>query len=85
MKCPRCAARDSPQGQLCRACGTTFSARCTKCGTELSSEAGFCFSCGEPARGCCRRTSVWRHESYNPKHLAERILTSKTALERTFN
>ena len=85
MECPRCQHENPPQGRLCIACERRFSARCTKCGTKLSSEARFCFSCGEPAPGRCRRTLVWRHESYTPKHLAERILTSKTAVERTFD
>ena len=55
---------------------------CGKCGTELPVGAVFCFSCGQgvgaiPAPELRSATP----ESYTPKHLAERILTSKAALE----
>jgi class 3 adenylate cyclase/tetratricopeptide (TPR) repeat protein len=61
-------------------CGARFAARCAGCGTDLPSEARFCFSCG--AVVATGTTSAPRSpESYTPKHLAERILTSKAALE----
>src|SRR5262249_11238516 len=49
-------------------------------------EAGskFCDSCGAPLAAAPTPTAALRFaspESYTPKHLAERILTSKTALE----
>jgi class 3 adenylate cyclase/tetratricopeptide (TPR) repeat protein len=63
------------------ACGAGFNARCGSCGTELPAEARFCFSCGQAVQA---GTSTLRFDSpgaYTPKHLAERILTSKAALE----
>jgi class 3 adenylate cyclase/tetratricopeptide (TPR) repeat protein len=61
-------------------CGARLAARCASCGTDLPSEARFCFSCG--AAVVTGTTSALRSvDSYTPKHLAERILTSKAALE----
>ncbi|MBI2466408.1 MAG: guanylate cyclase, partial [Candidatus Rokubacteria bacterium] len=63
-------------------CGTGLVLTCTKCSTELPAEAAFCFACGQPIE---RQRAVGARfaapESYTPKHLAKKILTSKTALE----
>jgi class 3 adenylate cyclase len=60
--------------------GARLAVRCARCGTDLSSEARFCFSCG--AAVAAGTPPVPRPpDSYTPKHLAERILTSKAALE----
>ncbi len=54
----------------------------SKCGSELPPSAKFCLECGErvaaPAAGRARFASP---EVYTPNHLAEKILTSKAALE----
>jgi class 3 adenylate cyclase/tetratricopeptide (TPR) repeat protein len=63
-------------------CGASVMLACEKCGTELPAGAAFCFSCGQPVGTA--PTSEPRFtspESYTPKHLAEKILTSKAALE----
>ena len=83
MQCPRCRHENPPQANFCMECGTRFSLQCTKCGTELPAGARFCVECGQavspPASsGQPRYTSP---ESYTPKHLAEKILTSRSALE----
>jgi len=62
-------------------CGTGLTLTCAKCNTELPTGAAFCFACGQPvatAPGGQRFTSP---EAYTPRHLAEKILTSKSALE----
>src|SRR5262249_23208606 len=53
---------------------------CTRCATELPADASFCLECGQPvgAPGDSRHVSP---ETYTPKHLAEKILSSKSALE----
>ena len=63
------------------ACGMGFSARCAKCGTDLPGEARFCFSCGEPVQGVPGSRRFDSPDAYTPKHLAERIINSKAALE----
>ena len=82
MKCPRCQHENPPQAKFCLECGTRFVLTCTKCGTELPAGAKFCLECGQslsvqPAIA----TRFISPETYTPKHLAEKILTSKSALE----
>ncbi len=55
---------------------------CTKCRSELPAGAKFCLECGEAvASQATAEPRFASPESYTPKHLAERILTSKSALE----
>jgi Adenylate and Guanylate cyclase catalytic domain/Double zinc ribbon len=71
-----------PQAKFCLECGARVALTCTKCRSALPAGAKFCLECGEPvasqATAGLRFTSP---ESYTPKHLAEKILTSKAALE----
>jgi class 3 adenylate cyclase/tetratricopeptide (TPR) repeat protein len=53
---------------------------CIACGAELSATAKFCPECAQPA-GAGPPPQFASPDSYTPKHLAERILTSKAALE----
>jgi class 3 adenylate cyclase/tetratricopeptide (TPR) repeat protein len=82
MQCPRCQHENPPQAKFCLECGTRFAAACAQCGTQLPVGAKFCLACGKPTNsrenGPARFASP---QSYTPKHLAERILTSKAALE----
>jgi class 3 adenylate cyclase/tetratricopeptide (TPR) repeat protein len=80
MKCPRCQ-HDNPQGaRFCEECATPLARTCSNCGTPLSDTAKFCHACAHPVAvgaGAPPRSP----DSYTPKHLAEKILTSKAALE----
>src|SRR5436190_22465469 len=51
---------------------------CPNCSTELPDSAKFCLECGRDLRG---RSEFASPAAYTPKHLAERILTSRAALE----
>ena len=53
--------------------------RCPQCGQENPTAARFCNDCGQPLRGA--PLSPPAPGSYTPRHLAEKILTSKAALE----
>src|SRR5437899_3903550 len=80
MKCSRCQAENDPGARFCEDCGARLEAACPSCGTPVTPGKKFCRSCGsalttEPAG---RFASP---ESYTPRHLAEKILTSKSALE----
>jgi Double zinc ribbon len=77
MKCPGCQQDSSATAKFCEHCGAPLSRRCANCGTTLSASARFCPECGRPAVA----DRFHSPESYTPKHLAARILTSKTALE----
>jgi class 3 adenylate cyclase/tetratricopeptide (TPR) repeat protein len=63
-------------------CGARLALTCDSCGTELPAAAAFCFSCGRRVGGSTGPDRRFASpESYTPRHLAERILTSKAALE----
>ncbi|HEU4368779.1 MAG TPA: adenylate/guanylate cyclase domain-containing protein [Methylomirabilota bacterium] len=82
MQCPRCQHENPPQAKFCLECGAGFAVACPQCGTKLPVGAKFCLECGKPTdshgTGPTRFASP---QSYTPKHLAEKILTSKAALE----
>src|SRR5213076_2198002 len=85
MKCPRCQAENREGARFCRECGATFSAVCWSCGAKVEAGSKFCDGCGAsldapPASGP-RASRFASPESYTPTHLAERILTSKSAME----
>jgi class 3 adenylate cyclase/tetratricopeptide (TPR) repeat protein len=80
MKCSRCQAENDAGARFCEDCGARLEAACPSCGTPVTPGKKFCRSCGaalttEPA------SPVPSPESYIPKHLAEKILTSRSALE----
>src|SRR5713101_6662094 len=85
MKCPRCQAENRDGARFCRECGATFGAVCSGWGAKVEAGSRFCDGCGAPlATAPAQPTASLRFaspESYTPKHLAERILTSKSALE----
>ena len=80
MTCPRCHAANRDGLRFCEDCGSRLTLTCAQCGGELAPGKRFCGSCGTPTadQSAARTASP---ESYTPKHLAEKILTSKSALE----
>jgi class 3 adenylate cyclase len=54
--------------------------RCDTCGNELRSSARFCDGCGTPIASAAARTRQDPRE-YTPRHLAEKILTQRSAME----
>jgi class 3 adenylate cyclase/tetratricopeptide (TPR) repeat protein len=82
MKCPRCQNENPPGSSFCLECGARLALACASCGAELPAGSKFCNKCGTPvATEAPTQPRFASPESYTPKHLAEKILTSKTALE----
>ena len=84
MKCARCQHENRPGAKFCEECAAPLARACASCGTQLSPTAKFCSECAHPAGLTANVPAVPRFaspESYTPKHLAERILKSKGALE----
>src|SRR5262245_46125430 len=82
MACPRCRSENPAQAKFCEQCGTRLSASCSSCGATLSPTARFCAECGHAAAPTPPPAGRFASpKSFTPRHLAERILTSKTALE----
>ncbi len=82
MHCPRCQHENPPQAKFCLECGARFASACAQCGTHLPAGAKFCVECGSPtdSQGT-ERPRFGSPRSYIPKHLAEKIVISKSALE----
>ncbi len=81
MKCPRCQQENPPQAKFCLDCATPLALRCANCGTQLPAGAKFCFECATPVSAPGSPPRLVSPEAYTPKHLAERIINSKAALE----
>ncbi len=60
---------------------------CSRCGSQLGPSAKFCAECGEPAAGTKKKPAAAEAPvrrsplDYTPKHLANKILQSKSAIE----
>ncbi len=81
MRCPRCDQENPLGSNFCLGCGTRLAPACGSCGTDLSAGSRFCNKCGSPVREAAAQARFASPEAYTPKHLAEKILTSKSALE----
>src|SRR5262245_62500292 len=81
VKCPRCQQENPPQAKFCLECAAPLVVRCANCGTPLPAGAKFCFECATPINASGSAPRFASPEAYTPKHLAEKILTSKSALE----
>jgi class 3 adenylate cyclase len=80
MRCPQCGHDNGAELKYCGECGTRLALLCAECGARNSPSQKFCGECG--ARLTTRTQSrAPSPESYTPKHLAEKILTSKSSLE----
>src|SRR3990172_11410184 len=82
MQCPQCQAENREGRRFCAECGASLAAACPSCGFSNEPGEKFCGGCGKPLpapqQPVPRLTSP---QSYTPKHLAEKILSSKSALE----
>jgi len=81
VKCPACQHENRPGAKFCEECAAALSRACPNCGSALSDSAKFCPECAHPLTAASVQTRFASPKSYTPKHLAERILTSKSALE----
>jgi class 3 adenylate cyclase/tetratricopeptide (TPR) repeat protein len=81
MQCPRCQHENPPKAKFCEECAAPLARTCSNCGTQLSPTAKFCPECAHPVAAGPAEPRFASPESYTPKHLAEKILTSKAALE----
>jgi class 3 adenylate cyclase/tetratricopeptide (TPR) repeat protein len=79
VPCPRCQQDNPPEARFCLRCGTGLTLSCGHCGTQLPSGAAFCFACGQRIAAAAPRFSS--PESYTPRYLAEKILTTRSAIE----
>ena len=84
MKCSRCQHENRAGAKFCEECAAPLARTCANCGAQLSPTAKFCSECAHPTSQLAAPTVSPRFsapEAYTPKHLAEKIMTSKAAVE----
>ncbi len=80
MNCPTCQAALPEDAAFCGHCGGALRSErtCARCGRSNSPEMRFCLGCGA---ALSPDSPAQAPRTYTPKHLAEKILTSRSAIE----
>src|SRR5262252_2732712 len=81
MRCPSCGFENASGIKFCGECGASLKLKCASCGFENAPKIKFCGECGKPVSEASKSAPSPDPRSYTPKHLAEKILTSRSALE----
>jgi len=83
MKCPKCQTENETSRRFCRECGTKLVLVCPKCSFENLPDDKFCGGCGYDFRKDEDKPSINYSEpqSYTPKYIADKILTTRSAIE----
>jgi class 3 adenylate cyclase len=90
VACPRCRHENPARAKFCLECGQRLVRSCASCGAEVPDGAKFCMECGRPVAGpapsapagpAVPGAETRTPAAYTPRHLAEKILTTRGALE----
>ena len=92
MQCPKCLTENQETRKFCKKCGTRLPLVCPDCHFENEPGDVYCGDCGQSL--IQPKESKHSHsqsqpppvdystpKSYTPKHLAEKILTTRSAIE----
>jgi class 3 adenylate cyclase/tetratricopeptide (TPR) repeat protein len=90
MQCSSCSTDNPAANRFCDQCGAPLEARCPQCAAALRPGARFCGACGQrltpstlseesPPRDVVPRLRTIA--SYTPKHLADKVLKARSAIE----
>ncbi|MBW2410306.1 MAG: AAA family ATPase, partial [Deltaproteobacteria bacterium] len=83
MKCPECQFDNREGAKFCKKCGAKLELACPKCNSVLSADSIFCDECGHDVRQPVKvpPADYSQPQFYTPKFLAEKILTTRSAIE----
>src|SRR3989475_586261 len=81
MKCPRCQHEIPADTSFCGECGARLAASCSACGATNPPTNRFCGKCGALLSTDVPGGRFAPPDAYTPRHIAERILSSRNALE----
>jgi class 3 adenylate cyclase/predicted ATPase len=83
MRCIACGFENVADASFCGECAAPLAGTvgCPGCGRENPPNQKFCNGCGQPLIGSPGRPGALGPRAYTPRHLAEKILTSRSALE----
>jgi Double zinc ribbon len=80
MHCPRCQHENPVGVKFCGECGARLEGVCRSCKASNLPANKFCGQCGATLVQIAAAPKFTSLQSYAPKHLAEKILTTKSAL-----
>jgi predicted ATPase/class 3 adenylate cyclase len=88
VRCTLCSTENPAENRFCEQCGAGLSAECPACGRPVRAGARFCGGCGgqlgregAPAESPPPPAGDEARRPYTPRHLAEKILTTRSAVE----
>jgi len=83
VKCPKCSFENREGAKFCNECGHQFELTCPECGTTNQLGSKFCDECGHDLGETKASPSLdySKPKSYTPKHLADKILTTRSSIE----
>jgi class 3 adenylate cyclase/tetratricopeptide (TPR) repeat protein len=84
MDCPSCAHENPEDARFCGECAASLArdVECPSCGHPNPAGQKFCHGCASPLTAPATPAPPARHPgAYTPRHLADKILRSKSALE----
>ena len=81
MHCRVCEFENRPDAGYCGGCGQSLRLRCAACGNDNAAALRFCDGCGVALPGGASPPPLSAPRVYTPAHLAQKILTSRSALE----
>ena len=83
MKCPKCQHENPEDAVFCNECACKLEAICPECGKANPPNSKFCNKCAFDLRKEKPNAIInyLEPQSYTPKHLAEKILTTRSSLE----
>ena len=81
MLCSSCGHENRAGRRFCVHCGAGVELACPSCGASSEPGERFCGECGKNLVGFPKTSATGDPRAYTPKHLVEKILASRSALE----
>ena len=83
MKCPQCQFDNPGAMKFCGECGAKLEIICPECNFSNPPQFKFCGECGQNLTPHQKAPSIdyAQPESYTPKFLADKILTTRSSIE----
>ena len=83
MKCPKCQFENPVGAKFCNECGGKLGLVCAQCNKTNPPVSMFCNACGHNLNGLNRPPEIdyANPQSYTPKFLADKILTTRSSIE----
>src|SRR5687767_7158705 len=81
MRCPRCRHENRAAAKFCDECAEPLTKGCSNCASAVSTTATVCPECAHPLVVDPGSPRFISPDTYTPKRLAAKILSSRAALE----